>query len=155
MSSNLTIRKRIDSTSFTKMIDTDKNREDRRRFSKVLSLVNSVSVCLLNVLDILLLIIIMPYIFWQCASANDRVKIVFRAIMEVTLELLMWVIFAGVSILMTTTFLLEETYLIAGRNNTEKVQHQVNTRNDSGDNCRASDSCDYSSEPEEPSSVSD
>ncbi|XP_076649228.1 uncharacterized protein LOC143356997 [Halictus rubicundus] len=148
MSSTLTIRKRIDSTSFTKLIDTNPVCEGTKRSSKILSLMNSVSVCLLNALDILLLIIITPYIFWQCASANDRVKIIFRAIVEVTLELLMWVIFAGVSVLMTTTFLLGDTRL--RNNDTEKMQHQINTRNDDGNNCRVPEFSDSSWEPEEP-----
>lgn len=44
----------------------------------------------------------------------------------------MWVIFAGVSILMTTTFVLEDIYY--GKNQHEKSRQLMNTRNESTSN---------------------
>lgn len=38
----------------------------------------------------------------------------------------MWVIFAGVSVLMTTTFVLEDIYY--GKNDYEKLKQLINTR---------------------------
>ncbi|XP_031826518.2 uncharacterized protein LOC116424360 [Nomia melanderi] len=107
IASPLTIVDKIDNTSAVKMTDTSEINEKPNRSSKTLSLFNTASVCLLNVLDILLLIIITPYSVYRYASADDHMKIILRTIMEVTLELLMWTVFAGVSILMTI-FLLED-----------------------------------------------
>ncbi|XP_033340346.1 uncharacterized protein LOC117228615 [Megalopta genalis] len=159
MSSPLTCKKRANSVSFTKMIDANQisnkvnsvHRESDtalfRGSNKTLSLANSASVYLLNALDVLLLIIVAPYMFWQCATANDRVKIIARAVLEVALELLMWMIFAGVSVLMTAAFLLENTYL--GKSDSDRAQpidiKFVNPRNS-----RIPDSHDFSTRPEEP-----
>ncbi|KAF3420961.1 hypothetical protein E2986_13482 [Frieseomelitta varia] len=92
----------------------------------------SISLIVLHVLDALLLMILLPFMIWQWISANDRLKIILKAVVEVTLELIMWVIFAGVSILMTTTFVLEDIYY--GKNRHEKSWQLMNTRNESTSN---------------------
>ncbi|XP_076248710.1 uncharacterized protein LOC143188385, partial [Calliopsis andreniformis] len=87
-------------------------------------LLHSISVIVLHVLDALLLIILLPFMLWQWISANDRLKLILRAIVEVTLELIMWVIFAGVSILMTATFVVEDGYF--RKNDEEKLRRLLN-----------------------------
>ncbi|XP_078040714.1 uncharacterized protein LOC144471963 [Augochlora pura] len=144
---HLTNMKRVNNVNFTKMIDANQICDKTDRSSKMLSLANSASVCLLNVLDILLLIVITPYMFWQCASGNDRVKIIARAVLEVALELLMWMIFAGVSILMTAAFLLENSY--TGKNNSDSVQ-SIDAKFENPRSSRTTDSPDFFTGPEEP-----
>ncbi|KAF7403734.1 hypothetical protein HZH68_006528 [Vespula germanica] len=65
---------------------------------------------ILRSLDGLLMIAILPYVCYQWASRNERSLIILKAIVEITLELIMWFIFAGVSILITAAFLMEELY---------------------------------------------
>lgn len=78
---------------------------------------------MLHALDAILLIILLPFIIWQWISANDRLKIILKAVVEVTLELIMWVIFAGVSVLMTMTFVMEDLYY--GKSEQEKLTNQL------------------------------
>ncbi|CAD1480309.1 unnamed protein product [Heterotrigona itama] len=89
----------------------------------------SISLIVWHVLDALLLMILLPVVIWQWISANDRLKIILKAVVEVTLELIMWVIFAGVSVLMTTAFVLEDIYY--GKNDYERSRQLMNTRNES------------------------
>ncbi|KAK9300913.1 hypothetical protein QLX08_006611 [Tetragonisca angustula] len=110
-----------------------KEKSENRQKSQRKSLVfYSISLIVLHVLDALLLMILLPFMIWQWISANDRLKIILKAVVEVTLELIMWVIFAGVSILMTTTFVLEDIYY--GKNQHEKSRQLMNTRNESTSN---------------------
>ncbi|KAK2585536.1 hypothetical protein KPH14_010178 [Odynerus spinipes] len=74
---------------------------------KVADLLRNAIVCSL---DLLLTIAVLPYIFYQWASKNERSVIILKAIIEIILEVIMWLIFAGVSILVTTAFIMEEHY---------------------------------------------
>ncbi|XP_017764358.1 PREDICTED: uncharacterized protein LOC108553827 [Eufriesea mexicana] len=97
----------------------EKKTGNRRRLRRKSLVLHSASLIVLHILDAVLLIILLPFIIWQWISANDRLK--------VTLELIMWLIFAGVSILMTTTFVLDDIY--HGKSCYEKAR-QTNTGNE-------------------------
>lgn len=43
----------------------------------------SLSLIVLHALDAILLIILLPFIIWQWISANDRLKIILKAVVEV------------------------------------------------------------------------
>ena len=43
----------------------------------------SISLIVLHVLDALLLMILLPFMIWQWISANDRLKIILKAVVEV------------------------------------------------------------------------
>ncbi|KAK1124026.1 hypothetical protein K0M31_007052 [Melipona bicolor] len=110
-----------------------KEKSENRQKSQRKSLVfYSISLIVLHILDVLLLMILLPVMIWQWISANDHLKIILKAVVEVTLELIMWVIFAGVSILMTTTFVLEDIYY--RKNEHEKSRQLMNIRNESTSN---------------------
>lgn len=49
-----------------------------------------------------------------------------RSTKQVTLELLMWVVFAGVSILMTATFVVEDIYF--RKNDTERLKQLLSAQ---------------------------
>ncbi|XP_076676352.1 uncharacterized protein LOC143373223 [Andrena cerasifolii] len=89
-------------------------------------LLHSISAVALHALDVLLLVSLLPFMLWQWISASDRTKIVIKAILEVTLELLMWVVFAGVSILMTATFVVEDIYF--RKNDTERLKQLLSAQ---------------------------
>ncbi|CAL7935829.1 unnamed protein product [Xylocopa violacea] len=93
---------------------------------------HSISLIVLHLLDSILLIILLPFIIWQWVTANDQVKIILKAVVEVTMELVMWIIFAGVSILMTTTFVLEDIYF--RKNDPEKLEQLLMTGNGASSN---------------------
>ncbi|XP_003702180.1 uncharacterized protein LOC100878590 [Megachile rotundata] len=125
----LTIKNHRGSSSIKELVETTEenkrtqNRQESRRTSIV---VQSISLIVLHVLDTLLLIILLPFIIWQWIYANDRLRIILKVVAEVTLELIMWVIFAGVSIAMTTVFVLDDSYF---RNDEHQKLEFVKTRN--------------------------
>ncbi|XP_006615432.2 uncharacterized protein LOC102678352 [Apis dorsata] len=127
----LTNKCQIDNKNGNEVIEVRKedkkkeNIENRQNSSKKSPIFYSLSLIVLHALDAILLIILLPFIIWQWISANDRLKIVLKAVVEVTLELIMWVIFAGVSVLMTMTFVMEDLYY--GKNEQEKLTNQLNT----------------------------
>ncbi|XP_017885825.1 uncharacterized protein LOC108628430 [Ceratina calcarata] len=102
--------------------------ENRQKSQRKSSVFHSISLIVLHVLDAMLLVILLPFMIWQWVSANDRLKIILKAVVEVAVELIMWVIFAGVSILMTTTFVLEEAYF--RKNDNEKLRQLMIARNE-------------------------
>ncbi|KAL2726491.1 hypothetical protein V1478_006769, partial [Vespula squamosa] len=87
-----------------------KYRSSQYRYPIVSKLSKLIQTAILRGLDGLLMIAILPYICYQWASRNERSLIILKAIIEITLELIMWFIFAGVSILITAAFLMEELY---------------------------------------------
>ncbi|XP_016914816.1 uncharacterized protein LOC107999462 [Apis cerana] len=125
----LTNKCQIDNKNGNEVIEVRKedkkkeNIENRQKSNKKSPIFYSLSLIVLHALDAILLIILLPFIIWQWISANDRLKIILKAVVEVTLELIMWVIFAGVSVLMTMTFVMEDLYY--GKNEQEKLTNQL------------------------------
>ncbi|XP_033223560.1 uncharacterized protein LOC117177162 [Belonocnema kinseyi] len=65
---------------------------------------------ILHAMDALLSAILTPFIVWQWLSEHDHVMMMLKVIFEVTLELMMWTIFAVVSILTTGALLFDDWY---------------------------------------------
>ncbi|XP_076546098.1 uncharacterized protein LOC143305644 isoform X2 [Osmia lignaria lignaria] len=120
----LTIKSQADSSNFNELVEMKENEKIQNRKSVV---VHSISLIVLHVLDTLLLMVLLPFMIWQWVSSSSRFKLVLKAVIEVTLELLMWVIFAGVSILMTTAFVLDDAYF--RNNDQEKLTQLIKTQN--------------------------
>lgn len=55
----------------------------RQKSSKKSPIFYSLSLIVLHALDAILLIILLPFIIWQWISANDRLKIILKAVVEV------------------------------------------------------------------------
>ncbi|XP_033183579.1 uncharacterized protein LOC117153542 [Bombus vancouverensis nearcticus] len=128
------IKNQRDSGNNDEVVEAEENQEEkeklenRRKFRRKSMIYHSISLIVLHALEALLLIILLPVIIWQWVSVNHRLKIILKTVVEVTLELVMWVIFAGVSVLMTTTFVLEDIY--HGKNDYEKLKQLINTRDE-------------------------
>ncbi|XP_071878249.1 uncharacterized protein [Bombus fervidus] len=130
------IKNQTDSGNNDEVVEVDENQEGkeklenrhhcRRKFRRKSTIYHSISLIVLYALEAILLIILLPVIIWQWVSVNHRLKIILKTVVEVTLELVMWVIFAGVSVLMTTTYVLEDIYY--GKNDYEKLKQLINTR---------------------------
>ncbi|XP_076622945.1 uncharacterized protein LOC143342697 isoform X2 [Colletes latitarsis] len=89
-----------------------------------LRLLYSMSVLVLKALDHLFLGVLLLCAILEFVYESEYLKTIVRAIVAVTLELIMWVTFAGVSILMTTMFVADDIY---HRNrNTEKLEAPLN-----------------------------
>ncbi|CAK9803299.1 hypothetical protein ANTPLA_LOCUS3536 [Anthophora plagiata] len=101
---------------------------DRQKARKKFVFLHTISLILLHVLDAMLLIILLPYMIWQWVSGRDRLKIILKSIVEVTGELIIWTIFAGVSVLMTVIFVLEDIYF--RKNDDKKSKELQNARNE-------------------------
>ncbi|XP_029055257.1 uncharacterized protein LOC114882540 [Osmia bicornis bicornis] len=125
----LTIKSPADSSNFSELVEMKENEkiQNRQKSRRKSVVVHSISLIVLHVLDTLLLIVLLPFMIWQWVSASSRFKLVLKAVIEVTLELLMWVIFAGVSILMTTAFVLDDAYF--RNNDQEKLTQLIKTQN--------------------------
>ncbi|XP_060832758.1 uncharacterized protein LOC132916625 [Bombus pascuorum] len=110
------IKNQTDSGNNDEVVEVEENQEEkeklenRRKFRRKSMIYHSISLIVLHALEAILLIILLPVIIWQWVSVNHRLKIILKTVVEVTLELVMWVIFAGVSVLMTTTYVLEDIY---------------------------------------------
>ncbi|KAF7400319.1 hypothetical protein HZH66_005503 [Vespula vulgaris] len=100
-------RQKLNERKFYGKLSPEKKEKSSQIVSKLNKLIQSV---ILRSLDGLLMIAILPYVCYQWASRNERSLIILKAIVEITLELIMWFIFAGVSILITAAFLMEELY---------------------------------------------
>ncbi|XP_068967893.1 uncharacterized protein [Bombus flavifrons] len=126
------IKNQRDSGNNDEVVEVEENQEEkeklenRRKFRRKSMIYHSISLIVLHALEALLLIILLPVIIWQWVSVNHRLKIILKIVVEVTLELVMWVIFAGVSVLMTTTFVLEDIYY--GKNDYKKLKQLINMR---------------------------
>ncbi|XP_043586149.1 uncharacterized protein LOC122569330 [Bombus pyrosoma] len=126
------IKNQMDSGNNDEVVEVEENQEEkeklenRRKFRRKSMIYHSISLIVLHALEAIFLIILLPVIIWQWVSVNHRLKIILKTVVEVTLELVMWVIFAGVSVLMTTTFVLEDIYY--GQNDYEKLKQLINTR---------------------------
>lgn len=55
----------------------------RQKSNKKSPIFYSLSLIVLHALDAILLIILLPFIIWQWISANDRLKIILKAVVEV------------------------------------------------------------------------
>ncbi|XP_076546097.1 uncharacterized protein LOC143305644 isoform X1 [Osmia lignaria lignaria] len=125
----LTIKSQADSSNFNELVEMKENEkiQNRQKSRRKSVVVHSISLIVLHVLDTLLLMVLLPFMIWQWVSSSSRFKLVLKAVIEVTLELLMWVIFAGVSILMTTAFVLDDAYF--RNNDQEKLTQLIKTQN--------------------------
>ncbi|KAL2728341.1 hypothetical protein V1477_017617 [Vespula maculifrons] len=104
-------------------------REKKEKSSQIVSKLNKlIQSVILRSLDGLLMIAILPYVCYQWASRNERSLIILKAIVEITLELIMWFIFAGVSILITAAFLMEELYFNQNDNKDVKSSNEISKK---------------------------
>ncbi|KAG7189829.1 hypothetical protein KM043_017488 [Ampulex compressa] len=114
--------------------DNDKIHQMPTEFKKVKSksdykmhgmsvITNFTSFAIIHTLNALLLIALLPFMLWQWISTKDKLLAILKVTGEVTLELLMWIIFAGVSVVMATAFVMEDFYF--GKNDTEKLKRAV------------------------------
>ncbi|XP_014470202.1 PREDICTED: uncharacterized protein LOC106742089 [Dinoponera quadriceps] len=62
------------------------------------------------VLECLLSVTLLPFTIWKWLSERRHLLIILRATFEVALELSMWIILAGVSLLVAVAFTLDEVY---------------------------------------------
>ncbi|XP_076763841.1 uncharacterized protein LOC143431171 [Xylocopa sonorina] len=125
----LTAKSQTNSKNNNDLIEIKEEKESTQKIEngRKSPIFHSISLIVLHILDSILLIILLPFIIWQWVAANDQLKIILKAVVEVAMELVMWIIFAGVSIFMTTTFVLEDVYF--RKNDSEKLEQLLATGN--------------------------
>ncbi|KAM0734585.1 hypothetical protein ACS0PU_011404 [Formica fusca] len=68
---------------------------------------------------------------WKWISVRHHIIAILKAIIEITLEMIMWIIFAGVSIFMTVFFIYDDVYCSkTHHDNQEKYLHVMLPDND-------------------------
>ncbi|XP_070521395.1 uncharacterized protein [Cardiocondyla obscurior] len=101
-----------------------------RKMWTVFDLTKIVSVIVINVLDSLLFLMLLPFIIWEWISKRPYIINFVKIIIEVTLELIMWIIFAGVSIFVTVIFTFDDIYCNKAQNgNNLKYLYPSNNKN--------------------------
>ncbi|KYN28861.1 hypothetical protein ALC57_01825, partial [Trachymyrmex cornetzi] len=112
------------------------------RIWTVFELNKIISIIVIHTLDLLLFLILLPFMMWEWISERPYIITILRAVIEVTLELIMWIIFAGVSILTTLIFVFDDVYCskthcdnrqkylhVAQYDNNDKNSHIVKSSN--------------------------
>ncbi|XP_039308630.1 uncharacterized protein LOC105198419 [Solenopsis invicta] len=92
-----------------------------KRIWTALELNKIVSVIIIHALDLLLFLILLPFMVWEWFSERPYIITILRTIIEVTLELIVLTIFAGVSILITVIFVFDDVYCSKTQSNQQKI----------------------------------
>ncbi|KYM95497.1 hypothetical protein ALC62_13926, partial [Cyphomyrmex costatus] len=101
------------------------------RIWNVFELNKIIFIIVIHTLDLLLLLVLLPFMVWKWISERPYIITILRAIIEVTLELIMWIIFAGVSILTTIIIVFDDVYCSKTHcDNRQKYLHVVQYDND-------------------------
>ncbi|OXU27030.1 hypothetical protein TSAR_005992 [Trichomalopsis sarcophagae] len=91
-----------------------------------------VSNAVIHALEALLTALLSPITVWQWLSKHDHFMMILRVVFEVALELIMLIVFAGVSILTAATLIFQDAYNDQTAHSTKAMIAELRDENDQG-----------------------
>ncbi|XP_024872643.1 uncharacterized protein LOC112455136 [Temnothorax curvispinosus] len=92
-----------------------------------------VSIIVIHVLDSLLFLVLLPFMVWEWISERPYIITIVRTVVEVTLELIMWIIFAGMAILTTVICIFDDVYCSKTHYDNNQQKYLYVTEQDNND----------------------